>query len=353
MKFCISSETSQKIKNMSLLCAFLVVSIHVIWPHEQPLSVGWFMYEALSEGIAKIGVPFFFIVSGFFLAQHFDEAGWYQSEVRKRINSLLIPFVCWAIIACLASMPMSIIADMQANRPFGTSIYFLQGNNWQRILGFDLTTYPLLGPLWYIRCLMLFVLTAFFFKSAIQKLGIIWLTVSFIFLLSQEQIPNENWREFFLWTYSASGVFYFSVGVFIHKHVLVLASNRIVKSSWMAILSGCVGLALLVSKLILVYNSGTFISALGKLSVPFLMFFVWFFMPSMKMPQWLTSCSFPIFLMHGIFLSYASMVLKRFPFSSLTCSFIQLVVGASAPILTALILRCFSQKGTVFLFGGR
>ena len=167
----ISDETSRKIKNMSLLCAVLVVSIHVAWPHEPPLSVGWWMHQMFAQGISRIAVPFFFVISGFSLARHFDEEDWHRREVAKRVKTLLVPFVFWCIISVIATTPLSIIADIMAHRPFGTNISFLHDMNWLRILGLDFTDYPIHVPVWYVRCLLLFVMTAFVFKRGIEKFG--------------------------------------------------------------------------------------------------------------------------------------------------------------------------------------
>ena len=124
----ISQEISQKIKNMSLLCALLVVSIHVSWPQE-PLSAGWFLSIAIKEGYARIAVPFFFVVSGFLLAGHFDEEKWWHHEVGKRVRTLVVPFLIWSLVALVTSVPLSIIADLIAHRPFGTSIYIFHSIN--------------------------------------------------------------------------------------------------------------------------------------------------------------------------------------------------------------------------------
>ena len=59
----ISAENSQKIKNMSIICAMLVVTIHVDWPKDN-ICLTWFINELIAEGIARIAVPFFFGLFG-------------------------------------------------------------------------------------------------------------------------------------------------------------------------------------------------------------------------------------------------------------------------------------------------
>lgn len=67
-------KTSYKISYLGLICACLVVMIHVPIPTEKYTSA-WFMSEILSYGVCLIAVPFFFIVSGFFLGKHIGEKG--------------------------------------------------------------------------------------------------------------------------------------------------------------------------------------------------------------------------------------------------------------------------------------
>lgn len=86
----ISSETSRKISNIGLLCALMVVCIHTPWPLKMPsLAIVHF----LRRGIGQMAVPFFFAVSGVFLAAHFKESDWYKRELAKRVRTLLLPYV--------------------------------------------------------------------------------------------------------------------------------------------------------------------------------------------------------------------------------------------------------------------
>ena len=163
----ISEANSQKIKNMSVVCALLVVTIHVGWPKDE-VCFTWFVNELVQHGVARIAVPFFFVVSGFFISAHFSERGWWKVETAKRIYSLVVPFFLWCGIAFLLISPLSIVADLMAHRPFGTNLPVSDGR-WLMAIGLDLSVCPNLIPLWYVRCLFLFVLLSPLFKFGLYS----------------------------------------------------------------------------------------------------------------------------------------------------------------------------------------
>lgn len=347
----ISTETSQKIKNMSFVCSLLVVSIHVVWCADNTFSLGWFIEQGVKQGIARIAVPFFFVVSGFFLAQHFDEEGWWKREVKKRLFSLVVPFFIWSTMALflLTLTPLSIWSDFIANRPFGTNIVWLQdGFNWWEVFGFDLMDNPLLLPLWFVRNLLFFVLFGHIFKWGVTCFKIRWLVFLFIVECFRLHLPSVQVQEFLMWGISTNGLFYFSVGIFSQRFKLSLLSNK------MAVYCGLIGVFLLISKMSggIVFGE-VYEQLVRRLTIPFMLYFVWHFMSTKQWPEWLTSCAFPIYLMHMFVFPYFNMILKSVFIIDILRAFLLFVGGIIVPICVTNLLRRCVPRVAVILFGGR
>lgn len=343
-RIAVSDAARQKIGNMGLLCAMLVVSIHVVWPHDMPMSFGWFIHQCVKQGIARIAVPFFFIVSGFLLSRHFYEHGWWGREISKRVSSLVVPFVFWSLAYVAATIPLSAIADQATRCLFGINAIF---HFPYCVMGFDLTDNPLLVPLWYVRCLFLFVLTAPAFKLAVFRLGIVWLMCAFLLLLIVEDLQNETWRTLFSRGYSALGAFYFSVGIYV---------QRIKPKSlppWVAIVCAITGLALLAGRIAVECNGWNCGSVLHNLSLPFLIYAVWHGAGVVRLPGWLVRCSFPIFLMHFIVLAYFWVIGSRLTLNGMAFPMISYAGSILVSIAAALLLRRFAPKLAGIIFGGR
>ena len=74
-----------------------------------------------------------------------------------------------------------------------------------------------------------------------------------------------------------------------------------------------IGLALLGVKIGFLHAGYGKISGCNSFIIPFLLYSIYHFMPTTPLPNWLTSCAFPIFLMHSIALSYFNIALKHLP----------------------------------------
>ena len=339
----IADRTSQKIRNMGLVCALCVVVIH-----SGPMSPDWLVTQIFSDGFTRIAVPFFFTISGFMLAQHFVDRQWWCVEAKKRIFSLFIPFCIWSAIALALAILPSVIADYIANRPFGTGMLIFKGSHWMRIFGLDMAAPPLLVPLWYVRCLLMFVLISPFIAWVVSRLGIFWLLLVFAASLLVYRVPNHSIRFFLDMGFSLSGLAYFSLGIY-------LRGKNMDTSRCCAALFALVGIFLLIAKAVLHFCGWRCSVVFGQLAIPFLLYASWHFIPVNTFPRWLTDCSFPIFLMHMLFQPYVELAVKRtllhdIPFVEPSLKFIFSCVGS---IAVASLLRKYWPATSRILFGGR
>lgn len=121
----LSDETSGNLRALAFLCALLVVPIHC-WSEAE-----WFAGASAAStfevavkllfscSVSRIAVPFFFVLTGFFLAlgyMNYMESrntlntlkgifGWYVQTLKKRAFTIYLPFVIWNalnVALCLA-----------------------------------------------------------------------------------------------------------------------------------------------------------------------------------------------------------------------------------------------------------
>lgn len=105
----ISSALSSRFRFVSSTALILVVIIHSKFIMSRwdgyinqcsiEGKLSWMIQFLLSENIARIAVPIFFFISGYFIAQNYDgslEA--YKYKIKKRIYSLLIPYLTFCFL---------------------------------------------------------------------------------------------------------------------------------------------------------------------------------------------------------------------------------------------------------------
>lgn len=349
------STTSTKISKVSLICAFFVVCIHCK-PTGTVGGFTWWVNETFNKGICSIAVPFFFVVSGFFLAKHFHENHWWKREVNKRIKSLLIPYVSWSILYFLYAISLILIANIIANtsllRNFPTS-----SNDWLRILGLDPLQFPYLIPLWFVRCLFLFLLISPIIAWIVKK----GKTISSVFLLLI--FPLGILRGIFqpvegdaLWftvgTFSVVSLFYFSLGLHLALYPLQNASPKI-----LTYLAGGLWVILLVLRGIASLYAPCLSETFHFFSIPAGLYFVWQITSSDR--RWslvLTQASFPIFILHMFFLSIVGLLIKHL-IPSVEKTFIACLISSVLAFLGSIFLSSLMHKYfpriASFLFGGR
>ena len=299
---------------MGFVCVCLVVLMHVHCPWE-------------GGGINRLAVPFFFAMSGYFLAQHVDECDWYGREMKKRVRTLLVPLFAWCVIWALITIPLAITLNIRAGRAIASNL--LTGWGALRYLALDITNTPALGTLWYVRCLFLFVAISPLIVWMIRKIGVLAL---FVFgSLYCAHFGKGLMDRFLSFGFSVEGIFYFSTGLLLGiKHVPLR-------------ISPIVGFSLLGGGL-LVYWFG-WVAA----SIPLLIAGLWGLMPTRRFSKIFVANTFPIYLLHMF-------VLLAFGSGRIVSPSLAILVGVVAVALsimaTEMIRKMVPRMATV-VFGGR
>lgn len=87
----IDSALSNKISWLSFLGACIIVLHHI----PRSFIEGDALYHSVMQfhPFCLVGVPLFFILSGFLFVGGANENGWWKAAMKKRVKSLLIPYV--------------------------------------------------------------------------------------------------------------------------------------------------------------------------------------------------------------------------------------------------------------------
>lgn len=227
-------------------------------------------------------MPFFFCVSGFLLARHVNEKGWWQSAIRKRVWSLLVPYLIWCHINIVVVL---LCGDVQG--------YGLRG--WLADIGFSFK-----GPnvLWYIRALFLFVLLSPVLNFLILKGKVLFLMVLYVLYLAlnpghvtQDFWISERWLAFWRFTLPVEGVFYFSCGIFLwNSHFKI--DKRLGGVSLL------IGFCVILIRMFVKMQGLNDLGYLVPMAIPFVLLGIWVMMPERMMSKRVVGVSFGIYLVH-------------------------------------------------------
>lgn len=93
-----SDYLSNKITIMSFVCIIIVLYIHASYDPSETPAVTLFAEKCISGIFGRLAVPMFFCISGFLFFQKIDDIKSVFYKIKKRVRSLLIPFVIAAIV---------------------------------------------------------------------------------------------------------------------------------------------------------------------------------------------------------------------------------------------------------------
>lgn len=81
---------------MSIVCAAMIVYLHT-GSSTQDEVIGRFLHGVL-RNLCRVAIPWFFFSSGFFLARHIGESGWYRNHIKKNYAKIGCGGIWWTIV---------------------------------------------------------------------------------------------------------------------------------------------------------------------------------------------------------------------------------------------------------------
>ena len=340
---------SRKIANMGFLSALLVVVIHL---EKVPADVGtlsWGCGYFFRNILAIVAVPYFFACSGFFVARHVDEPGWWLRAVVQRLRTLGVPFFFWCLVPFLL---FTFIWPVDADGGECGRI-LMRVSSITAAFGLNIFTVPeACRALWFLRALFLLVLVSPCIVWAIGRFG--WWTLAAFFLAYLGLNPgivdeqgfwlSSHWQFFWKFGFSVEGMFYFAAGMFFWRHPLHVSCRR-------GLVLGAIGLAVGVVGMFVRGAGGTDFGYFRALSIPFVLTCLWTLVPEKPWPKRMVANSFAVYLMHPMLVRAinASGILP----SVAGVAFVEWCAAVASALLCAEILRRFAPRFAGLVFGGR
>lgn len=333
-----------KIETFSLISALMIVLMH-----STGSGVGGFelFFQCLIKGVTSIAVPFFFCVSGYMLAKHISECGWWRNAVRKRLKTIVLPYLIWNAAAfCVLSF-----VRLFSNVLHHTELIRNIDSPWV-VLGLDVMRLPENGPLWYLRTLMLLIVVSPLLVWLINRsrfFGVLAIVSMFCLgnvleYFSVRPSPYFLFVRFFL---ASSAVVYFLVGILLRIQPICLHRScflvlTIVGLAGNVCFAFCIGYGVCLPKLVTVVA----FNLMNALLLPG----VWGLLPEWRLPRPLVSLAMPIYVEHMLVLTVLGVVWQS---QSLIVGFIKFSICLIVCVaLTKLLKRKWPRLAGV-VFGGR
>lgn len=174
-----------------------------------------FCRNLFSQGLARIAVPLFYLLSGYFFFWGFSfSLENYRKKLRSRINTLLIPYLFWNVVTLLLLALAQYLSVTQSffsgkNPPISTYGIF----DYVSAL-FGINRPPISYQFWFIRDLMIMVLIApVIYLFIIKAPKVILLALSLLWFLNVWPIYMPT-ADAFLFFYAGAYFAYSNISLF-------------------------------------------------------------------------------------------------------------------------------------------
>ncbi|MBQ9771241.1 MAG: acyltransferase [Lentisphaeria bacterium] len=345
----LTQEQSNALKIAVFIATILVVIRHGVNLHRYYSDGSFFMpvtdanifiQEFLSR-FTDLAIPSFFMISGFLFFLGIENIHDIGRKIKKRIYSLLLPYLLWNILLLLLIMLLLKVPVLTSllSEKYGFTFekfYFLQ----------KITIFPIIGQFWYIRTLIIFVcftpLLLLIYQYRILSFFLFGLAVSF-------------WQPVDCRIFSTEGIVFFYLGGFIGYYQL----HKTIKFQWISCFLPLMISMLIIAELYFQLNYKFWYLRIF-ISVIFL-FQISLYLSCKsalckRVVHW-NQYSFFIYAVHGALLAALSVgfskLLPHTPWFSFIMFFTCILTTIFATVLSAISLRKVLPKFYNLLTGGR
>lgn len=284
---------NNKIKNLGFFTSLMIVYLHSYnLPTNFEKNYIYFIENFITDGITRVAVPFFFVLSGFLFFYNFKlSIKTYLSKLKKRIISILIPYLLWSLFSITLVLLFSLINIEIGNFSISTIYDFI----------YYLFIKPIPFQLWFLRDLFIMAILSPLIYWAVKKGGFILLLTLFVIWFYNYQIfiviDNET-------------ALFFILGAYMSLNNSEKITLKKLHGKYLLII-----FILWIITIILKLEDAFFIRKLfmHKLSELFGLFFIWFFYDyiydkirkrfNYEKILWIRDFSFFVFLLHEPLLS--------------------------------------------------
>ena len=161
-----------------------------------------------AHGIARLAVPTFFLISGYFFFYQLKkwDKSVYFGKLRKRLHTLLIPYLLWNGIPVLGIIIVRLLIGMRGGDSWSMVKEFGIGIGWLRAL-WDCGTngHPFDVPLWYVRDLMVCSVCSPVIYLLLKKLGLFYILLLGCLFLTNTWVDVAGFdsRAWFFFSFGA------------------------------------------------------------------------------------------------------------------------------------------------------
>lgn len=235
---------SEKIKVLSFLLMIMVVCLHsynlvvISVSGTTILNTGYslFIQDFFSQGILRIAVPLFFIISGYlFFLKTTGTLVEFKLKWRKKIKTLVLPYLFWSLWGLLFYCALQTIPQ---SKPFFTKELIRDYSGIQLLTTIFIKPIPY--QLWFVRDLMVMVLLSPLIYTLIKYLQFFAVLILFglwLFDIDLQVIANQ-------------ALFFFVLGAYFSRYKSNLLLKDFSKKYW---IYTCIWLAIVLCRTILAY----------------------------------------------------------------------------------------------------